>query len=128
MSEFWKFLGDHWLWLVFLACAGGAEWVADRFDSGIAVFGRRHARAARYREALCQLELEARRRELEAVHPRTLEPICGCGHELAFHTVQTDICHHPADGAACPCQRYTGPELLGQVYVPPLADPERGIA
>ena len=128
MSEFWKFLGDHWLWLVFLACAGGGKWVADRFDAGVAAIGRRRACAARHREDLRRLELDARRRELEAMHPRPVEPVCGCGHDLAFHNIQTSGCHHPVGETGCACQRYTGPELLGQVYAPPLADPDRGIA
>jgi hypothetical protein len=68
--------------------------------------------------------LEISRRELEAAHPHPVKPVCGCGHDLAFHNIEANTCHHPVEEKTCPCQQYTGPELLGQVYIPMLSDPE----
>lgn len=127
MTEFWKFVDDKWGWLVLLACAGGAQWLASRFDACVAAIGRLRARRVRYREELHLLDVEARRLALETAYPRPVEPICGCRHDLAFHNPQTGACHHPVDDTSCACQQYTGPELLGQVYLPGLADPGRDI-
>lgn len=113
-------------WLIILACAGGAEWVAARFDKGLSAVGRRRAHRGAHRAEVRRLELEAKARKLEAVYPRPVEPTCGCGHDLAFHSIATDTCHHVEDEATCPCQRYTGPEPLTQLFLPPLSDPEQG--
>lgn len=120
MTGLWAFLDAHWGWFVFAAFAGGAKWVADRFDAGLAALGRRRAGAVRHREELRRLELEAKRRALEAAHPGPVKPVCGCGHDLAFHNRETDACHHAESGERCECQRYTGPEPWVQVYAPPL--------
>lgn len=72
---------------------------------------------------------ERRRHE----HPR--EPICGCDDHLAIHNRETGQCHgvikrkrwrENGDEAGyewvpCPCQQYTGPEPISQVWVPPAA-------
>jgi transposase InsO family protein len=126
VNECWKLVDDGWPWLVLLACAGGAQWLAGHFDAGLAAVGRQRARRLARREELHQLKLETRRRELETSHPLPVAPVCGCGHDLAFHNVQTSACHHRVGDRDCACQRYTGPELLGQVYLPLLADREGG--
>jgi hypothetical protein len=120
MNGIWKLLDDAGWCLVLLACVGGAEWIAGHFDVGLAAIARRRARRIQHQERLRELELEARRRELEAAHPQPVQPICGCGHDLAFHHIETSACHYRAGEAPCPCQRYTGPEPLSQVYFPIL--------
>lgn len=112
---------DTWGWLVFVALAGGGRWVARRFDAGVTAIGRQRADKVRHRQELRRLELGAKQRELEAAHPHMVKPICGCGHDLAFHDQAASVCHHSESEARCACQRYVGPEPLGQVYLPPLS-------
>lgn len=128
MSSFWKFVSDHWWWLIILASAGGAEWAAARFDAGISALVRRSRRSMKRRDELRDLRIEARKRQLDATHPLPVKPICGCGHDLAFHNIETNACHHIDGDRRCTCQRYIGPELLGQIYLPPLVDPKHDTA
>ncbi|MFE9796752.1 hypothetical protein ACFYRL_34045 [Streptomyces goshikiensis] len=60
------------------------------------------------------------------------EPLCGCGHHLAYHDARDALCYASvpavdagADEAArrCPCRRYSGPEPLATLYAPELAAP-----
>lgn len=51
---------------------------------------------------------------------------CGCGHDLALHNRDTHTCHHQdslvgGGHKACPCQTYTGPELLPTVIASDIA-------
>ena len=103
MIGFWKFLDNSWTWAMFFAFTGGGAWLAKHTDRGLA--GLR------------------RRLKLETVHPELVKPICGCEHDLAFHTVETNACRFPVGGATCSCQRYTGPEVVGQSFFPRLSDP-----
>ena len=60
------------------------------------------------------------------------EPVCGCGHHLAYHDARDAQCYasvkgtksdHGPDGEAerqCPCRRYAGPEPLATLYAPEI--------
>ncbi len=139
MTGFWKVLEDGGAVVLLFGLADGGIWLARHADRALAVLRRRGELKDRHREELRQLELKAKRRELEITHPELVKPICGCGHDLAFHNVESGRCHHPAESrdeapsaimldvpheveaAGCGCQRYTGPEILGGVYLPPLS-------
>ncbi len=126
MNEFWKFLDDSWAWVAFLIFTGGGGWAAHRFDASLTSLARRRAHKRRYREELRWLTLEAKKRELEVTSPGPVRPVCGCGHDLAFHNVETNACHYRQNDSTCTCQRYVGPEPLVQVFVPPLSDAGSG--
>lgn len=67
------------------------------------------------------------------------EPVCGCGHHLAYHDLHDGRCYaevkREANGGGgdgeepaaevswhqCACRRYAGPEPLATLYAPPLA-------
>ncbi|MFE0175900.1 hypothetical protein ACFWZ2_26620 [Streptomyces sp. NPDC059002] len=64
------------------------------------------------------------------------DPVCGCGHHVAFHDPAEGICHSPAQVAVewdwtgepskfeerrCSCRTYAGPEPLPSYHVPELA-------
>lgn len=64
-----------------------------------------------------------------------LPPVCGCGHDRAFHdqegrchaverTEKKDIFGHTSGWleAACTCRRYNGPIPLTTYYAPELTD------
>lgn len=63
-------------------------------------------------------------------------PMCSCGHPLSAHERDTDRCVatvkqewweggvHEA-WVPCACVRYTGPQHLADVWLPPVAAPER---
>ena len=121
MNGLWKLLDDGWWYLVVIGVPGG-ERVAAHFGGGVAALRRRHAGRIRHREQLRALELEAKRRTVDADQPPPVRPVCGCGHDLAFHNVNSNACHHPVGETSCTCQRYSGPEPLAQVYLPPLTD------
>lgn len=75
--------------------------------------------------------LPSRRRRKE---PKPIEPVCGCGHQYAFHDPGTGRCGGRVevnrwsgkgrwaglDREQCPCQRYTGPEPLPEYYAPEI--------
>lgn len=114
---------SYW-WVFFLF--GGGEWVADKFDVGLAANAKRRRRKVAHREKMRELEVEAKRRAMEAANPKPVEPICGCEHHLSFHNRKEGICRknvgtakHPMQ---CECQGYSGPEPLSQIYADPLAD------
>ncbi|WP_370095923.1 hypothetical protein [Streptacidiphilus sp. MAP12-20] len=64
------------------------------------------------------------------------EPICGCGHHLAYHDLHDGRCYaevkrNKSDGdpedrpkdtprEQCRCRRYAGPEPLATLYAPQL--------
>lgn len=60
------------------------------------------------------------------------EPVCGCGHHLAYHDLHDGRCYaernrkDSGDGkdatapVQCTCRRYAGPEPLATLYAPPL--------
>ena len=65
--------------------------------------------------------------------PAAPKPICGCGHELAYHDPEKGVCKssvsvesrwdYYGDAIAwkqtpCACQQYTGPTPLPTVYAP----------
>lgn len=127
MREFWKFIGDFWwalVWPVFAV----VEWVADRFDAGIGAIAKRRSRKIKHKEQLRAIELEKARRQLEAAHPTPAKPICGCGHDVAFHNRDSGSCHgENARGKTvrqCTCQGYSGPTPLSQIYAEPLVGME----
>lgn len=64
------------------------------------------------------------------------EPVCGCGHHLAYHDLRDLRCYAEvkrpkaelaADGTRidtwqqCECRRYAGPEPLATLYAPQIA-------
>jgi hypothetical protein len=60
------------------------------------------------------------------------EPVCGCGHHLAYHDARDALCYASvvtAEGGTddsvrqCPCRRYAGPEPLATLYSPELTSP-----
>lgn len=108
----------------FILTGMNSEWVAARFDRALDAMGRGQAHRIEQREKEREAELELKRRELDGTHPEPVKPVCGCGHDLAFHNVENNACRQQVDGKACLCQRYTGPELVGQIYLPPLISPE----
>jgi hypothetical protein len=76
--------------------------------------------------------------------PAGSAPMCACKHGVNFHDPETGLCHAVSDGAtlevwekgrhlgdapqriACTCRRYVGPELLADVWAPPLpTSPDR---
>jgi hypothetical protein len=119
-----NFVGENWWWMIW-PLAGVTEWVADTFDSGLAANAKRRRRKIAHREKMRGLEVEAKRRELEAKYPKPVEPICGCEHHLSFHlggkkcNKQIGTVKRPQ---TCECPNYQGPEPLSQVYAEPLAD------
>ena len=77
-----------------------------------------------------------RRREQEKAL-RGPEPVCGCGHHLAYHDLRDGRCYAQvkskgvggsdgggkakgATAAQCTCRRYAGPEPLATLYAPEL--------
>ncbi|WP_433364162.1 hypothetical protein [Streptosporangium sp. CA-115845] len=66
---------------------------------------------------------------------KPIKPVCGCGHELAYHDPATGECHglkavdkHNRYGdwigkeqVRCTCRQYTGPTPLPTVYAPEVA-------
>jgi len=74
------------------------------------------------------------RREAQDRALRGPEPLCGCGHHLAYHDLHDGRCYaevkrkggsgegKPKDAspAQCTCRRYAGPEPLATLYAPPL--------
>jgi hypothetical protein len=115
---------SYW-WLAVLFGGGIAEWTADKFDAGLASNARRRRRKIAHREKMREMEIEAKRRELEAKFPKAVEAICGCEHHLSFHidgkkcNKQIGTVKHPQ---TCECPNYQGPEPLSRVYAEPLAD------
>ncbi|MFE2292660.1 hypothetical protein [Streptomyces sp. NPDC059452] len=73
----------------------------------------------------------AERRKAKARALSGPEPVCGCGHHLAYHDARDALCYAsvPASSAGadeaqrCPCRRYAGPEPLATLYAPELAAP-----
>jgi len=76
------------------------------------------------------------RREERALRLNGPEPVCGCGHHLAYHDLRDLRCYAEvkrakagvdADGTRidgwqqCECRRYAGPEPLAAFYAPPIA-------
>ncbi len=49
-------------------------------------------------------------------------PVCGCGHSLALHDLDRELCHGTRDGGRndvpCPCHRYLGPKPWEEFYEP----------
>ncbi|RAG84759.1 hypothetical protein DN069_15075 [Streptacidiphilus pinicola] len=75
------------------------------------------------------------RREEQEKALRGPEPVCGCGHHLAYHDLHDGRCYAEVkrkggtDGegrpkgqapAQCTCRRYAGPEPLATLYAPEL--------
>ncbi|MEU7861573.1 hypothetical protein [Nonomuraea sp. NPDC049141] len=116
------------IWLIFaLALLGVGGWVRDL--------------VSRVLEHRRELALE----KTKAGQPP--EPVCGCGHHIAFHEPSTGQCHsqvrvvtkwmrNPSFGEddgkpeeiamewesqQCPCRRYSGPEPLTTLYAPELS-------
>jgi hypothetical protein len=129
MDAFWKFLDDNWIFIMIFGGGGigtAGNWVGKYFN-----------RRQKHRHALQRMKMQ---RQIEGADPLQPKPICGCGHDLAFHNRDTDACHGTNPGTEyvedearasvtrilvdipCTCQRYTGPEPLGQIYAPPLTD------
>lgn len=125
VNGFWKLLEDSGYVLLVVAVASGTGWAGKSLSIGRAA-GRRVARWLHHRERIRELQLEAKRRELEDAHPQPVEPVCGCGHNLAFHDIKTNACRHRVGETTCSCQRYTGPEPWVQVYLPPMSEPGGG--
>ncbi|MFJ2774108.1 hypothetical protein [Streptomyces sp. NPDC087300] len=63
------------------------------------------------------------------------DPMCGCGHHLAFHDPSEGVCHAPAqvpvawdwtgdpskfEERRCSCRTYAGPEPLPSFHTPEL--------
>ncbi len=63
------------------------------------------------------------------------DPVCGCGHHLAYHDAKDGLCYasvkdtkgnRAAEGVddkpvrRCQCRRYAGPEPLATLYAPEL--------
>lgn len=124
MSEAMKFIGENWWWMIWPAGAA-VEWTADRFDAGIGAIAKRRARKVEHQQKLRELELETRRRQLEAAHPQPVKPTCGCGHDVSFHNRADGTCHERVSprktvSHQCPCQGYTGPEPLPAFFAPEL--------
>jgi len=76
------------------------------------------------------------RREERQLKINGPEPVCGCGHHLAYHDLRDLRCYAEvkrekaelaADGTKkdvwqqCECRRYAGPEPLATFYAPPIA-------
>ncbi|WP_405861342.1 hypothetical protein OG361_38930 [Streptomyces sp. NBC_00090] len=93
----------------------------------------------RIRKALVQ---RSKARERALAGP---EPVCGCGHHLAYHDARDGLCYasvkprgdslEKTDGQErrCSCRRYAGPEPLATLYAPELTtsaheDPDAGRA
>jgi hypothetical protein len=69
--------------------------------------------------------------------PPPLTPVCGCGHTLSQHDVETHTCYAELrrdtydkrgrwSGHAwvpCTCRQYVGPRTIDEVFVPPLLPP-----
>ncbi|MDX2708349.1 hypothetical protein PV350_36690 [Streptomyces sp. PA03-6a] len=67
------------------------------------------------------------------------QPVCGCGHHLAYHDAREGLCYasvpapsgrkdeagdkDEAEDRRCPCRRYAGPEPLATLYAPEIAAP-----
>lgn len=105
---------------------GIAEWVADQFDAGLYAVAQRRRRKLKHQEKMRELEVEAKRRALEAAHPEPVMPICGCTHDAAFHNKDTKLCHQEVgtgkNRRRCPCQGYNGPIPLSKIYADPLTE------
>lgn len=126
MNACWRFLDDSWPWLVILACAGGAEWIAGLLEAVLPAAGIRRARKLERREELRGLGLESLRRGLEPSHPLPVVHVCDCRPDISSHTVQTSTCYHQADGKRCRCQCYASPEDVSVVCLAANSQRDRG--
>lgn len=65
--------------------------------------------------------------------PKQPKPVCGCGHEIAYHDPKTSECHGRVEEATkydpfgsatawkrvqCTCRQYDGPTPLPTIYAP----------
>lgn len=124
---------DSWTWCVMVVLiVAVVEWAADRVDAGVFALAMRHARKIKHQQKMRDLELEAKRRSLEATYPGPVKPVCGCTHDAAFHNKDTKLCHQEVGTGKkrhrCPCQGYSGPIPLSQVYADPLDELGGGFA
>jgi hypothetical protein len=93
-----------WLIFIIVPVAGGA-------------LQKHHSRRLRIIAAKSEL---AEKRNAALKPPPAPQPVCGCSHQLSFHSPRTGGCAE--DG--CRCQQYVGPEPLGYVFAQPLIDPD----
>jgi hypothetical protein len=82
-----------------------------------------------------------RPRPLTAIPDADPEPVCGCGHNIAYHDLDAGECGEPMkvpvkwkrgefgapepthwEARPCACRRYTGPQPLPTFYAPEVAD------
>lgn len=60
--------------------------------------------------------------------PKSVQPVCGCGHHHSFHDPDTGTCHDmmkvPSSASRdsyhkpCTCRTYSGPTPLPEYYAP----------
>lgn len=63
------------------------------------------------------------------------EPLCGCGHHLAYHDLEKGECNNYQPGVVkyengkattikvnCKCRQYTGPEIAPQYIAPKITE------
>jgi hypothetical protein len=72
-----------------------------------------------------------------AAPPPQLTPMCGCGHTLSQHDVETHTCYAELrrdtfdrrgrwaghSWVPCTCRQYVGPRPIDEVFVPPFLPP-----